>query len=147
MAAAALALVAWIPQGTVAQAGGARASGVRTVRDEGRLRYSHSAGNTIVDEGRATGTLPGSVRVRFTYDGEPTVTASFTIWGRGWSINGHGTGRLSNPTSVSPSFRGRLTLTGGSGRYAHAHGSGELFGVYYRRSYDLTVQTIGTIDY
>jgi hypothetical protein len=40
-----------------------------------------------------------------------------------------------------------MTITGGSGRYAHAHGGGELFGVYYRRSYALTVQAIGKLPY
>jgi len=120
---------------------------VLAVRDDGRLHYIHSSGNEIIDEGHATGTLPGSVRAYFTYDGEPTVSASFQISGPGWSISGHGTGRLSNPNSTSPSFRGSLTLSGGSGRYAHAHGSGEMFGVYYRRSYALTVQTIGSLHY
>jgi len=118
-----------------------------SVRDEGRLHFVHSSGNRIIDEGHATGSLPGSVRVAFTYDGEPTVTATFTIYGHGWSINGHGSGHMSHPNSTSPSFHGTLTLNGGSGRYAHAHGSGSMYGVYYRRSYNLTVQTIGSLHY
>jgi hypothetical protein len=48
---------------------------------------------------------------------------------------------------MNPSFRGSLTITGGSGRYAHAGGSGELFGVFYRRSFALTVQAIGKLRY
>jgi hypothetical protein len=129
------------------RAAATRSTKVVSVRDEGRLHYIHSSGNEIIDEGRASGTLPGSVRAYFTYDGEPTVTARFEIYGPGWSISGHGTGRLSNANSTSPSFRGSLTLSGGSGRYAHAHGSGEMFGVYDRRSYGLTVQTIGSLHY
>ncbi len=132
---------------TLSAAPRARAARVLSVRDEGRLRYVRSSGNEIIDEGRATGTLPGSVRAYFTYTGEPTVTASFEIYGRGWSISGHGSGRLSSPNSTTPSFRGSLTLSGGNGRYAHAHGSGEMFGVYDRRSYGLTVQTIGSLHY
>jgi hypothetical protein len=121
------------------------AAGSLHVRDEGKLRYVKASGSQIIDEGKATGSLPGTARVRFTYNGNPNVSASFTISGHGWSVSGRGSGRLSNPNSPSPSFRGKLTITGGSGRYAHASGSGELFGVFYRRSYALTVQTIGTV--
>ncbi len=134
---------AWASRG----AGAARSARVLSVRDEGHLHYVHSYGEEIIDEGRASGTLPGSVRVHFTYDGEPTVGAKFEISGSGWSVRGHGSGRLSNPNSTTPSFRGSLTLSGGSGRYAHAHGSGEMFGVYNRRSYALAVKTIGSLDY
>jgi hypothetical protein len=111
------------------------------------LHYIRSSGSQIIDEGPAKGTLPGVVRVHFTYNGAPTVTATFTILGRGWSISGRGTGRLSSPNTLSPSFRGKLTITSGTGRYAGASGSGELFGVFYRRSYALTVQAIGTLHY
>jgi hypothetical protein len=126
-----------------------RAKAARTlnVRDEGRLHFVSSSGSQLIDEGYARGTIPGYARVRFTYNGNPAVAAQFTIRGSGWSLSGHASGRLNNPNSTSPSFRGSLTLTGGSGRYAHAHGSGELFGVFYRRSYGLTVQAVGKLHY
>jgi hypothetical protein len=125
------------------------ARSARTVRvhDEGHLHFSSSSGSQLIDEGSASGTLPGKVRLRFTYDGSPIVSAQFTVRGAGWSIRARARGRLSNPTSPSPSFRGSLTITGGSGRYAHARGSGELFGVFNRRSYGLTVQAIGKLTY
>jgi hypothetical protein len=125
----------------------AHAAGLLNVHDEGRLRFVHASGSVIIDEGSVSGTFPGSVRVHFLYDGEPRVSAQFTISGRGGSISAHATGRLSSPTSPSPSFSGHMTITGGSGRYAHVHGSGALFGVYYRRSYGLTVQAIGKLPY
>jgi hypothetical protein len=125
----------------------AHAARVLNVRDEGRLHYVRSSGEQIIDEGHATGSFPGWVKVRFLYNGEPTVGARFTIYGRGGSISARGTARLSSPTSSRPSFHGSMTITGGSGRYAHVHGSGELFGVYYRRSYALTVQAIGKLPY
>jgi hypothetical protein len=125
----------------------AHATRVLNVRDEGRLRYVRSSGETIIDEGRASGTFAGWVKVRFLYNGEPTVGARFTIDGSGGSVSARGTARLSSPTSPSPSFHGSMTITGGTGRYAHVHGGGELFGVYYRRSYALTVQAIGKLPY
>jgi hypothetical protein len=119
------------------------------VRDEGRLHYTGSSGSLLQEEGTATGTLPGKLRVRFVYTGTSlTVAAQFTITGSGWSLIGHGTGTLSDPNSPSPSFRGRMSITGGTGRYAHAHATGELFGVFYRRHhYALTVQTVGELHY
>jgi hypothetical protein len=125
----------------------AHAARVLNVRDEGRLHYIKSSGSVIIDEGRASGTFPGWVKVRFTYDGEPTVGARFTITGSHGSISARGTARLSSPTSPSPSFHGTMSITGGTGRYAGVHGRGELFGVYYRRSYGLTVQAIGKLPY
>jgi hypothetical protein len=125
----------------------AHAARVLNVRDEGRLRYAHSSGEVVIDEGHASGSFPGYVRVRFLYNGEPTVSARFTISGSSGSISARGSGRLSSPTSPSPSFHGSFTITSGTGRYSHVHGRGELYGVYYRRSYGLTVQAIGKLPY
>jgi hypothetical protein len=125
----------------------AQASRVMSVSDEGHLHYLRSSGNEIIDEGHVSGTMPGRVLVHFSYDGNPSVSAHFTIYSAAGSISGSATGQLSNPTSASPSFRAALTLSGGGGRYARAHGHGELYGVYYRRSYAMTVQTRGTVRY
>lgn len=134
-------------RGPAQQLGRAHAASVLGVHDEGHLRFVHASGSVIIDEGSVSGTFPGKVRVRFLYDGEPNVSAQFTITGGGGSISARGTGRLSSPTSITPSFGGHMTVTGGSGRYAHIHGGGELFGVYNRRSYALTVQAIGKLPY
>jgi hypothetical protein len=123
------------------------ASRAMRVRDEGYLRFARSSGSQITDEGFAKGSLPGKARAHFTYDGNPTVSARFTISGVGWSVAGYAKCLLSNPNSTSPSFRGSLTLTGGSGRFVHAHGRGELFGVFHRSSYALTVQALGKLYY
>jgi hypothetical protein len=125
-------------------------AGVLNVRDEGHLRFVTSDGSEIIDEGEGKGTVPGTVRAHFIYNGEPTVSARFTIYGHSGSISGRASGRLSNLTSPDPSFRGAFTVTGGSRRYAHIHGTGELFGVFTRRGknkYALVVQTIGKLPY
>jgi hypothetical protein len=130
----------------------ARAAAVRVlnVRDEGHLRFIASSGPELIDEGPAVGTVPGKVRVHFIYNGNPAVSAQFEISGHGGSISGRAKARLNNPTSPEPSFRGAFSVTGGSGRYAHIHGNGELFGVFIRRGphkYGLVVQTIGKLRY
>jgi hypothetical protein len=117
------------------------------VREEGRLHYLTDDATLIVDEGPVSGTIPGRARVYFTYNGSPTVSARFTIHAVAGSLKGSARCRLSNPNSPTPSFRGALAITGGSGRYAHARGSGELFGIFHRRGYSLVMQAIGRLRY
>jgi len=106
-----------------------------------------SSGSTLIDEGRASGTIPGNVRIRFIYNGEPNVGAVITIYGAHGTLQVRASGRLSSPTSPNPSFSGTLSIVGGSGRYSHAHGSGKLYGVFHRRGYGMIVQTQGTVSY
>jgi len=131
----------------VAATANVAAARVLNVRDEGKLHFISSSGSELLDEGPAMGSVPGKVRVHFVYDGNPAVSAKFTIYGHSGSISGQANARLSNPTSPAPSFRGAFTVTGGSGSYAHIHGTGELFGVFTRRGYGLVVQTIGKLPY
>jgi hypothetical protein len=147
-----LALVTGVSATASSQASGAGGPPARTahgvsVRDEGRLKLVKASGSVLTDEGPVAGTVPGRVRVRFLYNGDPSVSAQITIYGHAGTILARGSGRLSSPTSSSPSFKGKLTITGGSGRYANARGGGEMFGVFYRRSYAITVQTKGMLHY
>ena len=136
-----------VPAAAATGAPPGRAARSLNVRDEGQLRFIKGSGSQLLDEGRVTGTFPGWVKVCFTYDGEPTVSAAFTIYGHGGTISARGSGRLSSPTDPNPSFRGRMYATGGSGRYVHVHGRGEIFGVFHRRSYGLIVQAMGALGY
>jgi hypothetical protein len=139
--------IAAVAAGMAAVAPVASAARVLPVRDEGSLRYVSSEASSILDEGALHGSLPGRGRVVFVYNGSPTVSARFTIHAAGGTISGNARCRLHNPTSLTPSFRGALAVTGGSGRYAHARGSGELFGVFHRRGYSLLVQAVGRMSY
>jgi hypothetical protein len=125
----------------------ARAARSISVKDEAKLHFIHSSGSTLSDEGLARGTLPGRVKISFTYTGSPTVGSQLTIYSSAGSIRAHASGRLSSPTSPTPSFKGSMTVTGGSGRYSRAGGSGTLYGVFYRRSYALVVQARGSMHY
>ncbi len=114
------------------------------VTDEAHLRYHESAGSSLIEEGNATGGLPGAVKVRFTVG--PTVSATFTITTHSGALIGRGTGTL-HSSGTYASFRGSMTITRGTGRYAHAHGGGGFYGVLNRRTYALTVQTTGRLSY
>ena len=131
--------------GTVATFPGASAAHVLSVRDEGHLHSVSNSGAELLEEGKVSGTIPGRLKVSF--DIGATITAKFTIYANGGgSINGSGGGAL-HSTSVYSSFGGSLKVTGGAGRYAHAHGSGTLTGAINRKTYALTVQADGKLDY
>jgi hypothetical protein len=123
----------------------AHAAHVLSVKEEGHLHSVSTSGAELLEEGKVSGTIPGKVKVSF--DIGATVTAKFTIYaGGGGSISGNGGGAL-HSTGVYSSFGGSLEVTGGSGRYAHAHGTGTLSGEIDRKTYALTVQTTGKLYY
>jgi hypothetical protein len=134
--------------GTVDATALSRAHAARTlsVKDEGHLHLAGKPeGSLIVEEGAVSGTLPGTVKVRF--DVGATVTAQFTIYARGGgSVSGHGSGAL-HSTSLYSTFGGTLSVTSGTGRFKHARGTGGLYGAIDRKTDALTVQTIGKLSY
>lgn len=122
----------------------ARTARTLNVTDTGRLHYIKEIGSTLLDEGSATGALPGKVSVRFNVGA--SVAATFTIYAKDGTITGHGSGLL-HGTGVTVSFGGTMTVIHGTGRYAHAHGHGGFYGVINRKNYAATVQTTGTLTY
>jgi hypothetical protein len=75
-----------------------------------------------------------------------TFLANVTITTHAGIIRGHGTA-TPHASGIYESFSGTLTITGGTGRYAHAHGHAGLYGLFNRRTYNLIVQTTGTLSY
>jgi hypothetical protein len=112
--------------------------------DTAHLHYISASGSLLLDEGRATGALPGSMRVRLILG--TTFTGSFTIYTSGGSIKGHG---IATPhgSGIYESFAGTLTVTDGTGRYAGAHGHGDLYGTFNRNNYALVIKTTGSLTY
>jgi len=139
--------------GPAAQSAGARgsshdvaliASRVLDATDTAHLHYVSASGSLLFEEGSASGSLPGKMQLH----GEvgPTLSASFTVSLHGGTISGRGTAKAHGAGRYE-SFAGSLTITGGTGRYAHAHGHAGLYGVFDRRTYALTVQTTGRLLY
>jgi hypothetical protein len=101
-------------------------------------------GTQLLEEGPVTGALPGSMRA--VVDTGNVFTGKFTIRTHGGTIEGrgratpHGVGRYQ-------SFSGTITLTGGTGRYVHAHGRAGLYGTFDRRTYAMVIQTTGRFSY
>lgn len=112
--------------------------------DTAHLRYTAASGSVLIEQGRASGTLPGTMHVRFSIGA--TFTGSFRIYAAGGTISGHGAATPKGAGTYE-SFSGSLRVTGGSGRYRRAHGRARLYGVFDRNNYALVVQTVGTLYY
>jgi hypothetical protein len=130
--------------GVAMAAAGAAAARTLNVTDEAHLRYHESSGSALIEEGTATGGLPGAMKVHFTV--VRTVSATFRISTHGGSLIGRGSGTL-HSSGTYASFGGSMSITSGTGRYLHAHGHGGFYGVLNRRTYTLMVQTTGNVSY
>jgi hypothetical protein len=123
-----------------------RAAKTISVSDTGRLHLANpnSAGETLIEEGKATGTLPGSVRASLTI-GTSKVRVAFTIYLHDGTITGHGTASFNPGKGEYASFGGSISVSRGSGRYAHASGTGRVYGSINRNTDNATVQVIGQL--
>ena len=124
----------------------ARSSRTLNATDTAHLKYNpkYSEGATLIEEGSATGSLPGKMRARLKIEG--AFSGTFVLATSGGTIKGHGLAKASGSGRYE-SFRGSLVVTGGTGRFARAHGTAGLYGVFDRDKYQVTVQTTGRISY
>jgi hypothetical protein len=138
------------PTTTAAGAAGVRAAprahaaNALKARDTAHLRYISASGSLLYETGSAAGTLPGSMRAHVNIGA--TIAGNFTIYTRGGAISGRGAATPKG-SGVYESFAGSLRVSGGTGRYRHAHGTARLYGTFNRNSYALVVQTVGTLYY
>lgn len=145
--AALIALAAiFAPQAGLAYGPVARPSRTLNATDTAHLRYNpkYSEGATLIEEGLATGSLPGKMRARLKIEG--TFSGTFSLTTSAGTLTGHGVAKPSGSGRFE-SFRGSLVVTGGTGRFAHTHGTAGLYGVFDRVKYQVTVQTTGSIYY
>jgi hypothetical protein len=122
----------------------ARTARVLNATDTAHLHYVSASGSLLLDEGKASGALPGSMRVHLNLG--TTFTGSFTISTSAGAITGHGSA-TPHGSGAYESFAGTLTVTGGTGRYVHAHGHGKLYGTFNRSNYALVIKTTGSLTY
>jgi hypothetical protein len=147
MALVAVALVAAGFPGVAGARVRARALAAHTIsgNDNATLHWVPPArGATLLEEGQASGPIPGHVRAHLRV--EAAFSGTFTISTPKGSISGHGTANPHGAGAIE-SFAGTLVISGGTGRYAHAHGRGKLYGTYRRSDYEVVLQLRGTIHY
>jgi hypothetical protein len=126
----------------------ARAAKMVSVRDKSELHLVRADGETLMEEGSATGTLPGTVKIRLNIDAAGgTARASFTLYLHDGTLSGQSSGRANGGHGGWESFNGTMRLTHGTRRYAHASGSGNMYGAIFRRTDKLIVQEYGRLRY
>jgi len=142
----ALTWVAYTGSAGAAHAAGAHGARVQSITDNAGLHLTSADGNTLFEQGRAAGNLPGSVEVALTL-GNRTATSTFTIHTTGGTISGHGTGKLHPGHGGYDSFGGTCAVTHGTGRFRGASGACGLYGTIYRVDDSLRVQVTGKLRY
>lgn len=144
--AAVLALLMCSATSAVGAAPRAHASHALRTDDTAAVYYiqAKSEGSYLYEEGDAKGTFPGFMKANC--DVGATFTATFTIYTHSGEIKGHALALL-HGSGRYESFAGTMTATGGTRTYVHAHGRGGFYGVLDRRTYDMTIQTTGTLAY
>jgi hypothetical protein len=121
----------------------ARAARTFTLNENGNLHLTSKRGFTLNEHGSASGTVGGTIYVQLTIASTNRVTARVSIYPSGGSISGYATADYHRGTTAA-SFSGTMSVTGGSGHYAHAHGSGLGFSGTIQRSNDaITVHVSG----
>jgi hypothetical protein len=122
----------------------AAAARILSVRDAAKMHLLNANGNTLIEEGRATGTLLGTAHVTLSFNGS-TTTSNFTFHLRAGSISGHGRAKLHSGNGRYESFGGTATIIGGTGKYGHISGTGGFYGVIDRTNSNAEVQVIGNL--
>jgi hypothetical protein len=143
---ASIILAATATLSTVPASGAARARAARTISgaDSAHLHLLHQDESLLLEEGKATGVLPGRMRAQLTVAQQYSGTC--TIYTNGGSVTGHGVA-TPHGTGRFQSFKGTLTITGGTGRFRGAHGRTGLYGTFDRRTFSLVIQTTGNFSY
>jgi hypothetical protein len=132
------------PVGTVK---GPAALTARTISltEYGHLRAIPHSGNTIYEEGRATGTYACRIAVRLTIVSANRVTVTFTVSPKGGTVSGKGSARYVAESAYGY-FGGTLSITKGTGSFAHASGANIGFsGKFNRETLGVTVRVHGTV--
>jgi hypothetical protein len=123
---------------------GAIAARSTSINDKSTLHRVQAIGNTLIEEGNTEGTLRGRVRIRLNLEAESSsATSHFAMYLSGGDLLGHANGRATIGKGGWESFGGEMWIDRGTGRYAHASGSGRLYGALNRRNDVLVVQVIG----
>jgi hypothetical protein len=126
---------------------GPAAASARTISgaDTAHLELRHQDESLLLEEGKATGVLPGRMRAQLKV-AQHQFSGTCTIYTDGSSITGHG---VATPKGAGryQSFKGTLTITGGTGRFRGAHGQTGLYGTFDRITFSIVIQTTGNFSY
>jgi hypothetical protein len=105
------------------------------VKRTGATKFEH--------KGNATGTVTGSVRSVITLSHSVVLRGTVTISTRHGKLRLKVDGRARS-LELRTRFDGSATIAGGTGRYAHARGTGRFDGVVNRATWAATIDATGS---
>jgi hypothetical protein len=141
-------LAAAVGTGAAGAAPSAHAARTLDLNDSANLNLSNKKGFELKESGKASGSLPGTIYIQLKVTGEREVTARIQVYPNGGSLNATASGSYRVDTSSTASFSGKLNVTGGSGRYSKAKGSGLSFsGTVHRPGDSVSVRVSGNMTY
>lgn len=117
------------------------------LHESGNLHLASHHHEQIVETGHGTGTLSGNITVKMTL-AFSHASVTFTAYpSNGGTVVGYGEGTI-YAGGKTARFTGSATISGGSGRYAHASGRNiRLEGTLQRRTFALYVKVEGKMRY
>ncbi len=129
----------------------ARISRTVSLSESGHLHITGKKRPTLNEAlneaGLVTGTIAGSIYIHLHVVSPTKVTAEVNIYPRDGSLSGSGSASY-RVVGGYASFSGTLSITRGSGKYAHARASGLRFtGTIQRRDDSVTVKLSGPLSY
>lgn len=124
----------------------ATAANTLSVRLSAQVRLIGRPGHVDNERGTFTGTFSGTIALRVEAVGSTGGTATFTMYPtKGGSISGHSVTR-GHVNGATVDFTGTATITGGTGSWAHASGTGLRYeGVLNRQNNHATSVMSGRI--
>jgi hypothetical protein len=126
----------------------ARAARTLDLNDSANLSLSNKKGFELKEAGSAKGSLGGTIYIQLKVESERAVAAKIQVYPSGGSLSATATGSYRVESSSTASFSGKLNITGGSGRYSKAKGSGLSFsGTVHRPGDSVSVRVSGNMSY
>jgi hypothetical protein len=111
---------------------------LQLVKRTGSTKFEHS--------GRASGTVSGPVRSVITLAHAVVLQGTVTVTTKQGQLRLKINGRARS-LELHTKFDGTATIAGGTGRYAHASGSGTFSGVVNRNTWATTIDATGSLTY
>jgi hypothetical protein len=128
-----------VPASSAAAASGGpagRAARSVSLSERAQLHRTSSHELTLNEQGSASGTIKGTIYIHLTVESN-RVTAEVNIYPSGGSLSGHASASY-HVAGAYASFSGTMSISRGTGRYAHAHATGLRFVGSIKRVDDTT---------
>ncbi len=132
----------------ISSAAVATAARTENLRESGKLHVTgRPNGVKLNEQGSASGTISGTIYIHLNLSSQTRVSAEVNIYPSGGSLSGYGSAsyRVEGADAV---FSGTLSITRGTGKYAHARAHGLRFSGSIKRVNDATTVAVsGPLSY